>query len=97
MTVSFLSKRVLNPQKDDQLKLNREVMYLRKKKDKGIILEGDNKMSVYSYVDASHGVHSDMKSHGGCMIGIGKGPIFAKIYTQKLNTKSSTESELVLL
>ena len=54
-------------------------------------------MSVYSYVDASRGVHSDMKSHSGCMIGIGKGPIFAKIYTQKLNTKSSTESELVLL
>ena len=40
-------------------------------------------------------VHSDMKSHTGCVIGLGKGPIFGKSTTQKLNSKSSTEAELI--
>ena len=97
VTVSFLTKRVLNPQRDDQLKLQRAIMYLRKTREKGIILEGNKIMSVHSYVDASYGVHNDMKSHSGCVISIGKGPIFAKSNTQKLNTKSSTESELVAI
>jgi hypothetical protein len=46
-------------------------------------------------VDATYGVHADMKSHTGAVIGIGQGPIFAKSSTQKLNTKSSVEAELV--
>jgi hypothetical protein len=36
-----------------------------------------------------------MKSHTGCVIGLGKGPIFGKSTTQKLNCKSSTEAELI--
>jgi ABC-type transport system involved in Fe-S cluster assembly fused permease/ATPase subunit len=38
-----------------------------------------------------------MRSQSGCVIGIGLGPIYAKSSAQKLNTKSSTESELVAL
>jgi hypothetical protein len=52
---------------------------------------------VYAYIDASFGVHNDLKSHSGCVIGIGKGPIYAKSGTQRLNTKSSSEAELVAL
>ena len=48
-----------------------------------------------AYVDASYGVHPDMKSNTGCLVTLGAGPIFAKSGTQKLNTKSSTEAELV--
>ena len=97
VTASYLSKRVQHPQRDDMLKLNRLIQYLRGTKEKGIILEGINDFNVVSYVDASYGVHPDMKGHSGCVIGIGKGPIFAKSNTQKLNTKSSTECELVAL
>ena len=77
---------------DIVLVLNLSIMDLRKTREKGIILEGNKIMSVHSYVDASYGVHNDMKSHSGCVISIGKGPIFAKSNTQKLNTTSSTES-----
>ena len=50
---------------------------------------------VYAYVDASYAVHPDMKSHTGCVISLVMGHIYAKSSTQKLNTKSSTEAELV--
>jgi hypothetical protein len=37
----------------------------------------------------------DKKSHTGCVITLGKGAIYSKSSTQKLNTLSSTEAELV--
>jgi KUP system potassium uptake protein len=46
-------------------------------------------------VDASYAVHDDMKSHTGGAISFGRGTIMTKSSKQKLNTKSSTEAELV--
>ena len=63
----------------------------------GIALEPLKHVSLYAFIDASYGVHFDMRSQSGCVIGIGLGPIYAKSSAQKLNTKSSTESELVAL
>lgn len=83
------------PQKQDLRKLERTIQYLRFTKDLGLVLEIDDPTQVYAYVDASYGVHSDMKSHTGSVISLGKGTIYGKSSTQKLNTKSSTESELV--
>ena len=48
-----------------------------------------------AYVDASYGTHADMKSHTGCVITVGKGVIYARSTKLKINTKSSTEAELV--
>jgi hypothetical protein len=45
-------------------------------------------------VDASFAVHMDYKSHTGLCVQFG-GTIFAKSTKQKINTKSSTEAELV--
>ncbi len=50
-----------------------------------------------AYVDASYRVHADMKSHTGCVITLGKGPIFVRSAKQKLVSKSSTEAELIAL
>jgi len=47
------------------------------------------------WVDASYGVHPDCKSHTGAALTIGKGCIIGKSTKQKLNTRSSTEAELV--
>ncbi len=48
------------------------------------------------YVDGSHNTHWDCKGHGGAMITMGKGATSS--YSQKvtLNTRSSTEMELVV-
>jgi hypothetical protein len=61
----------------------------------GMVREVRGTPTVTAYVDASYGVHPDMKSHTGCLVTLGAGPIFAKSGSQKLNTKSSTEAELV--
>ena len=92
---SFLTKRVQKPTREDMKKLERVIRYIRHTRNIGIALEADKHLTVMAYVDASYGVHQDMKSQTGCTIGIGKGPIYAKSSGQKLNTKSSTEAELV--
>jgi len=95
--ISFLSRRVQSPTEQDLKKLYRTIRYLRGSKELGIVLEPLKHVSLYAFIDASYGVHFDMRSQSGCVIGIGRGPIYAKSSAQKLNTKSSTESELVAL
>ena len=46
-------------------------------------------------IDASYGVHDDYRSHTGMVISLGSGSIDTRSTKQKLNTKSSTEAELV--
>ena len=41
--------------------------------------------------------HDDCKGHSGVMMTMDKGAIVSKSLKQKINTKSSTESELVAL
>jgi hypothetical protein len=47
------------------------------------------------YVDASFAVHHNMRSHTGGGLTIGRGFPIVSSTKQKLNTRSSTESELV--
>lgn len=95
--IAFLTKRVNNPRRDDWEKLTRGIQYIRGTQNLGVTLEIHDPITVTAYVDASYGVHKDKKSHTGCNITLGKGTIYAKSSTQKLNTKSSTEAELVAL
>ena len=94
--ISFLARRVQSPDVDDEKKLHRVVRYIRGSRELGLRLSAES-VSIFAYVDASYGVHSDMKSHTGAVIGLGKGPIYAKSSVQKLNSTSSTEAELIAL
>ena len=47
------------------------------------------------YVDASYAVHPDYRSHTGAVMTMGRGAVQAMSRKQKLNTRSSTEAELV--
>ena len=47
------------------------------------------------WADAAFAVHKDMKSHTGGIMTLGKGAVQTVSQKQKLNTKSSTEAELV--
>ena len=62
--------------------------------DKRII--GANSVNdIFTWIDAAHAVHENMRSQtGGCM-SMGWGVFHARSGKQKNNTKSSTESELV--
>jgi hypothetical protein len=58
-------------------------------------LEADNMHIIKWWIDASFAVHPNMRSHtGGCM-SLGKGVVYGTSTNQKLNTRSSTEAELV--
>ena len=95
-TISFLATRVREPTVQDLGKLQRVCRYIRRTKDKCVILKASG--DVVAYVDASHAVHGkDGRSHTGVYVTLGSGPIFVRSTKQKLTTKSSTEAELVAL
>jgi hypothetical protein len=60
-----------------------------------LILGVDSITKSKSWVDAAYAVHDDMKSHTGGSTSLGCGAIMCKSTKQKLNTKSSTEAEVV--
>jgi hypothetical protein len=93
--VTFLTTRVQQPDVDDYKKLRRTMQYLRATVDLPLTLEADSAHIVKWWVDASFAVHPDMKSHTGGMMSLGKGAADGTSTRQKLNTKSSTEAELV--
>ena len=55
----------------------------------------DTILTSLTFVDVAYAVHHDMRSHTGGGLSLGRGLIHAKSSKQKLNTKSSTESEVV--
>ena len=79
----------------DIKKLIRVLQYVRGTFDFGIKLEVGNSFSIIAFVDASYGVHTNMRSHTGYTVGLGSGPICSKSSSQKINCKSSTEAELI--
>ena len=94
-TVSFLMKRVSKSTDEDWKKLLRCLGFLKKTiKDKRFI-SANNVNTLLTWVDASHAVHGDMKGHTGGVMTMGGGILHCKSSTQKINTKSTTESELV--
>jgi hypothetical protein len=58
-------------------------------------LGADNLAKLRAWVNALYAVHPDQKSHTGGIMSFGTGGFLCKSSKQKLNTKSSTEAELV--
>jgi hypothetical protein len=69
-------------------------IYTRHKNDY-LTLSATSLHNVRWWVDAAYAVHHDMKSHTGGALSLGRGVIYGTSKGQKLNTKSSTEAELV--
>ena len=69
--------------------------YLRGNCDRPLILGADNDGLLMWYVDASFAVHPNMHGHTGGGLTLGRGFPITVSTKQKLNTRSSTESELV--
>ena len=93
--VSFLTKRVREPDEDDWGKLKRVLKYLKGTMHMKLTLTVDNMNTIKWWVDASYGVHMDCKGHTGMMMSLGRGAAMSFSRGQKLNTRSSTEAELV--
>ena len=95
VAVGFLTTRVSCPDVDDWRKLRRVLQYLRGTMDLILTIGADNITKMETWVDASYGVHHDFKSHTGGCISFGWGVLLTKCQKQKLNTRSSTEGEVV--
>ena len=59
------------------------------------IIGADDLYTLNTWVDAAYAVHPNMRSHTGRTMSFGIGTIHARSSKQKLNTKSSTEAEVV--
>jgi hypothetical protein len=95
--IAFLTTRVKSPDESDWFKLHKLFGYLKTTKDEVLNLEADNLNKIQWYVDAAYAVHNDKKSQTGAIMTLGKGAILSVSTKQKINTRSSTEAELVSL
>jgi hypothetical protein len=94
-TVVFLTMRVNTPDEDDWGKLKRLLRYIRGTIDMPIIMKADGLKIVAWWVDASFTTHKECRGHTGGMMSLGRGSIIGISKKQKINTRSSTEADLV--
>mmetsp|Transcript_15204 Transcript_15204/g.21991 ORF Transcript_15204/g.21991 Transcript_15204/m.21991 type:complete len:127 (+) Transcript_15204:411-791(+) len=95
VALAFLTTRVSKPTHADASKLKRLLEYVNGTLDLTLTLQADSLQSMFTYINVAYGVHDDCKSHTGGCITFGTGSIVNKSTKHKLNTKSSTEAELV--
>jgi len=93
--VAFLTTRVKSPDEDDWEKLKRVLKYLNGTKYLKLKLSVDNLGMLKWYVDGSNNVHWDCKGHGGAVFKMDKGATTSYSRKVKLNSRSSTETELL--
>ena len=93
--IAYLCTRVKAPNECDYDKLRRVIKYIRRTIHLPLLLGWDESGTITWSVDASFAVHGDYQSHTGATASLGKGSVLALSMKQKINTKSSTETELV--
>jgi hypothetical protein len=69
--------------------------FLKATKDDIPVMSCNDTNSIKWHVNAAFAIHKDMKSHTGATMTLGAGTITSISTKQKVNTCSSTESELV--
>ncbi len=95
LSIEFLVTRVRALDRDDWEKLRHLVEYLRRDHARALVLGAKNDGLLMWYVDPSFAVHPNMRGHTGGGLTMGRGFPILVSFKQKLNTRSSTESELV--
>ena len=95
LAIAFLCSRVSCSTEEDWSKLRRVMEYINGSLDMYRVIGVDDLSRMKTWVDAAYAVHRDMKSHTGGVISFDTGAVMSKSRKQKLNTKSSTEAELV--
>jgi hypothetical protein len=93
--VLFLTTRVKQPDEDDWGKLTRLLKYIHGTVYMPLILNADSLSVIKWWVDASYATHGDCRGNTGATMSLGRGSVIGMSRKQKLNTKSSTECELV--
>jgi len=85
--------RVHEPNKDDWHKLMRLMSFFKCTLNDKRIVGADCLHRMLTMVDSAHAVHKDMRGHTGGLMTFGTGVVDTT--KQKMNTRSSTETEHV--
>jgi hypothetical protein len=93
--VAFLTTRVREPDQDDWAKMVHLMKYIRGTKLLPLILSATDNGILKWWIDASFAVHPNMRGHTGGGLSMGTGFPIVTSTKQKLNTRSSTECEIV--
>ena len=94
-TVAILASRVQAPKQGDWNRLVRLMRYIHSTKGWHLTLSADDLRVLKWYIDASFATHPDYKSHTGAVLTMGGGALQSLTRKQKLNSRSSTEAELI--
>ncbi|KAL7577140.1 hypothetical protein ACA910_019742 [Epithemia clementina (nom. ined.)] len=93
--IAHLCTRVKGPTVEDWDKLKRMMRFLKCTKDDVLTLKAKSLTRLDWHVDAAFAVHPDFKSHTGSILALEKGSIGGTSKKQKVNTRSSTEAEII--
>jgi hypothetical protein len=93
--VAFLTTRVRDPDIDNWAKLAHMMKYIRGTRKLPLILSANGSGILKWWIDASFAVHPNMRGHTGGGLSMGRGFPIVTSTKQKLNTRSSTETEIV--
>jgi hypothetical protein len=97
MPITFMATKSSQPTAEYYSDALRIIAYVSRTKHISMHFSSSASMEPSIFADASHLLHHDARGHGGIILSLGSAPIMTKSYKLKLNTKSSTESELVVL
>ena len=95
ISVAFLTRQVKARNEDEWKKLRRLLQYVKCTIRLPLILSADNLNIVKWWVDTSYAAYDDILGHTGATMSLGRGSLFSMSKKQKINTKSSTEAELI--
>jgi len=95
LAVSFMTTRVKQPDLDDWHKLVRVLSYLNESMNMTLTLSCDKIDKLKWYIDGSYASHADMRGQSGAVLTTGECAVLFKSSKQKVNTRSSTETELI--
>ena len=93
--IIFLCTRVKSPTEQDYKKFGRVISYLKETVHLPLVIGADANGTLTWSIDASFAVHLDCKRHTGACLTLGHKSVVSVSAKQKINTKSSTEAELV--
>jgi hypothetical protein len=97
LAISFLTTRVKDPNGDDWRKLIRVLAYLKNTLQLYLTLSCNTLDNLTWYIDGSYAIHADMKGQSGAVLVTGGCVVLSRSNKQKLNTRSSTEAELIAI
>ena len=83
------------PDTDDYKNLSWVMKYIQLTIGLPLILSIKKSGIIKWYIDAAFSVHKDMRSHTGGFMTMVTGMVYVKFRKHKLNTKISTEAELI--